>query len=428
LTATFEEHTRYDRVLLEVMRALAATQDERGAVCDVLGTLCRTLGWRLALFWRERDQRLHCEETWHAADDTLDEFVAVSHARTFARGEGLPGVVWATNATTFVEDFSQNGRFPRAYQASLSGLKGAAAFPVVVSGATIAVIEVYSAQRLLPDAALAGAMTDVGAQLGQFVRRHWAEQELRAREEQYRALVATAGDVRSAAHPDAEASAGAAEWFMDHWNADGSHAEMCGNGARVYSRYLVEAGLAAPEGSWTLATRAGVVPVMIGEEISVGLAIPRVYVQSEATVAGRHFVGTAVDVGNPHLVCPVDEPTLDGLDLTRAPTIDPLIFPAGVNVEFAAAGSPVPGADLYRRMRVSERGVGETLSCGSGACAVAAVALDHAGLDVGAVVVDVPGGRLKVTKTATECWLAGPAVIVAHGEADTHALRPATPV
>ena len=234
--------------------------------------------------------------------------------------------------------------------------------------------------------------------------------------------------VRSAAHPDAEASAGAAEWFMDYWNADGSHAEMCGNGVRVYTRYLVEAGLAAPEGSLTLATRAGVVPVMIGEEISAGLAIPKVYVQSEATVVGRQFVGTAVDVGNPHLVCPVDEPTLESLDLGAAPTIDPLIFPAGVNVEFAAAGSPPPGADLYRRMRVYERGSGETLSCGSGACAVAAVALDHAGLDVGVVVVDVLGGRLTVTATATECWLAGPAVIVAHGDLDAHALRAAAPV
>jgi diaminopimelate epimerase len=229
--------------------------------------------------------------------------------------------------------------------------------------------------------------------------------------------------VRSAAHPDAAAAAGATEWFMDYWNADGSHAEMCGNGVRVYARYLVEAGLAAPEGTWPLATRSGVVPVTIGEEISAGLALPAVYVQSEATLDGRRFTGTAVDVGNPHLVCPVDEPTLEGLDLLSAPAIDPQIFPAGVNVEFAAAGSPPTGADLYRRMRVVERGSGETLSCGSGACAVAAVALHHAGLGEGVVVVDVPGGRLTVTTTATACWLAGAAVIVAHGEVDTQAVH-----
>src|SRR5687768_2356819 len=59
--------------------------------------------------------------------------------------------------------------------------------------------------------------------------------------------------VRTAAHPDAEASADVAEWFMDYWNADGSHAEMCGNGVRVYARFLVEAGLAPAEGKLTLA-------------------------------------------------------------------------------------------------------------------------------------------------------------------------------
>jgi diaminopimelate epimerase len=233
--------------------------------------------------------------------------------------------------------------------------------------------------------------------------------------------------VRSTAHPDAT-GAGSAEWFMDYWNADGSHAEMCGNGVRVYARYLVESGLAAAEGRWTLATRAGVVPVTIGNEISAGLALPKVYGESTADIAGRRLGGTAVDVGNPHLVCPVDEPTLDGLDLSTAPAYDSQVFPAGVNVEFAAAGSPPAGADLYRRMRVFERGSGETLSCGSGACAVAAVALDHAGLGTGVVVVDVPGGRLTVTTTDSHCWLAGPAVIVAHGELDPEAVLGPSPL
>jgi len=233
--------------------------------------------------------------------------------------------------------------------------------------------------------------------------------------------------VRSAAHPDAEACAAGAEWFMDYWNADGSLSEMCGNGVRVYARYLAEAGLVDPEGSFDLVTRAGVVPVTIGEEISAGMPIPRVYVTSSAETGGATFTGTAVDVGNPHLVCPVDEPTLDALDLTRAPVVDPLIFPAGVNVEFAAVGAPPAGADLYRRMRVFERGAGETQSCGSGACAVAAGALEHAGLDAGTVVIDLPGGRLTATVTPGEFRLRGPAVIVAHGDVDAQAIRPLAP-
>ncbi|GAA3457321.1 diaminopimelate epimerase [Dactylosporangium matsuzakiense] len=229
--------------------------------------------------------------------------------------------------------------------------------------------------------------------------------------------------VRSAAHPDAEASSAGAEWFMDYWNADGSQSEMCGNGVRVYARYLAEAGLVAPEGTFDLVTRGGVVPVTMGEEIAAAMPIPRVYVSSSATVLGQSFTGTAVDVGNPHLVCAVDEPTLEGLELLRAPVIDPLIFPAGVNVEFAAVGPAPAGTDLYRRMRVYERGSGETQSCGSGACAVAAVAVHHAGLESGVVVVDVPGGRLTVTVTPNECVLQGPAVIVAHGDVDAQAIR-----
>jgi diaminopimelate epimerase len=222
--------------------------------------------------------------------------------------------------------------------------------------------------------------------------------------------------VRSAAHPDAT-GAGAAEWFMDYWNADGSHAEMCGNGVRVYARYLVESGLAAAEGSWTLATRAGVVPVTIGPEISAGLALPKVYSQSTADIAGRRLAGTAVDVGNPHLVCPVDEPTLDGLDLSTAPAYDSQVFPAGVNVEFS-----VKLGEDHRRMRVYERGSGETMSCGTGATAVGVAALHTSGRDTGTVTVDVPGGRLEVTRDARTSWLAGPAVLTYTGEIDPTAL------
>ncbi len=133
-----------------------------------------------------------------------------------------------------------------------------------------------------------------------------------------------------------------------------------------------------------------------------------------------------MDCGNPHLVCalPADV-ELSELDLSRSPGFEPALFPTGVNVEFITAGDPVPDADLHVLMRVYERGSAETQSCGSGACAVAAVALRDAGRDAGVVAVDVPGGRLTVTLDAESCWLAGPAVLVAHGEVDLTAL--ATP-
>jgi diaminopimelate epimerase len=225
--------------------------------------------------------------------------------------------------------------------------------------------------------------------------------------------------VRVGAHRDAARYAGAAEWFMDYWNADGTYAEMCGNGVRVYARYLVESGLAG-DGALTVATRAGVVDVVVGsDEISTRLSKPRVYGKSAARVEGRRYVGDAVDIGNPHLVCRVaDLEELAGLDLSTAPEFSEADFPSGVNVEFAASAVAIDGADLHVRMRVYERGSGETLSCGSGACAVAAVALADAGLNTGRVAVDVPGGSLAINLDGDGCWLSGPAVIVASGTLD----------
>lgn len=231
--------------------------------------------------------------------------------------------------------------------------------------------------------------------------------------------------VRAAKHPDGAGQAGEAEWFMDYWNADGSSAEMCGNGARVFVRYLMTTGLAAPQGeSWAVATRAGVVRALVaGDAISVEMRRPRLYDTATATLGALTLPGSAVDVGNPHLVCAVpDGMELAALDLSRAPGFTPAVFPAGVNVEFTSPGDPVDGADRHVVMRVYERGSAETLSCGTGACAVAAVALRDGGRDTGVVAVDVPGGRLSVTVDATSCWLAGPAVLVATGEVDPAAL------
>jgi diaminopimelate epimerase len=219
------------------------------------------------------------------------------------------------------------------------------------------------------------------------------------------------------------------EWFMDYRNADGSLAEMCGNGARVYARYLVAAGL-VPPGRMVLATRGGsrFVDVPVRGDVSVGMGPAVIGGEMVVSVADRPFAGIAASVGNPHLVCGTVIP-VDQLDLTVAPKYDPTVFPAGVNIEVVnvlgsrtgrAAGVDVPpapdGFDLHVRMRVYERGVGETRSCGTGAVAVAAVALRTAGMGTGQVAVDVPGGRLAVTVAADDTVLSGPAVLVAAGD------------
>ena len=202
------------------------------------------------------------------------------------------------------------------------------------------------------------------------------------------------------------------KWFMDYRNADGSIAEMCGNGVRVFVRYLLEQGLAdGPE--VPVATRGGVKLVRLeGDELSVDMGPAEFGPASQASLDGFAWPGQAVSMGNPHLVCHLGEAeALEALDLHRRPHFDQSVFPDGVNVEFVVGAAP------HVRMRVHERGVGETRSCGTGACAVAAVALRRSGSDTGVCKVDVPGGTLTVTVTDETIHLAGPAVVVAEGTA-----------
>jgi diaminopimelate epimerase len=136
----------------------------------------------------------------------------------------------------------------------------------------------------------------------------------------------------------------------------------------------------------------------------------RPFGEGEARLAGRVFAGLAVSMGNPHLACLTDV-DIDSLDLTTAPAVDVGLFPDGVNVEVITVLDP--GAHI--RLRVSERGVGETRSCGTGACAAAYAALTAGGRAEGTVVVDVPGGRLSVEVGRGTTVLTGPAVIVSAG-------------
>jgi diaminopimelate epimerase len=203
----------------------------------------------------------------------------------------------------------------------------------------------------------------------------------------------------------------AGEWFMDYRNADGSVAEMCGNGMRVFARYLVEAGLAqGPE--FLIGSRAGDKAVVVHPDgsVTVHMGPATITGSSVAIVDGQDFSGVAVDVGNPHLVSFVDD-DVAGLDLGSAPRYDGDFFPDGVNLEFV---NPLGEGAL--RMRVYERGVGETRSCGTGTVAAVAAALHLAGTDTGESTVDIPGGRVTVTMKRGESTLTGPAEFVARGE------------
>jgi diaminopimelate epimerase len=188
---------------------------------------------------------------------------------------------------------------------------------------------------------------------------------------------------------------------------------MCGNGVRVYARWLERAGWLPMGSTLRLGTRAGVREVRFeGDDVTVDMGPARVGPPSAAAVDGRSFAGRAVDVGNPHLAC-VTDVALSTLDLTRTPGYDAAAFPQGVNVEFVS-----PLRDGAVAMRVHERGVGETRSCGTGTVAAAVAALRAAGRDTGDVLVHTPGGRLRVTVGNVTTVLHGPAVLVAAGELD----------
>jgi len=213
----------------------------------------------------------------------------------------------------------------------------------------------------------------------------------------------------------AEGDTGAAAWFMDYRNADGSIAEMCGNGIRVFARFLIDHGLAAgPE--LGIGTRAGnrLVRQVADGVFSVDMGPASARGTGWAIVGERRCEGLAVCVGNPHLACVVSE-SVAGFDLSAPPAVDSGQFPDGVNVELVR----VIGERTIE-MRVHERGSGETLSCGTGAVAAAVAAATAAGEWPGQRsepwAVAVPGGRLTVTPSPTSSLLVGPAVIVAEGD------------
>ncbi|MFV0408004.1 MAG: diaminopimelate epimerase [Propioniciclava sp.] len=206
-------------------------------------------------------------------------------------------------------------------------------------------------------------------------------------------------------------------WFMDYRNADGSIAEMCGNGLRVFARSLVQTGLIDPsQDRIEVGTRAGLrtAEFLPDQRIRVGMGCPRLGREVQISLAGTNELdAVAVDVGNPHAVVllhPAQD--LDSLDLRHRPRWDPSgAFPDGVNVEFVERVG-----DHRLRMRVFERGVGETQSCGTGTVAAVTAVAQAEDQDSGEWRVDVPGGSVAVELRDGEAWLTGPAVIVAYGE------------
>ncbi|WOC14405.1 diaminopimelate epimerase [Gordonia sp. MP11Mi] len=218
---------------------------------------------------------------------------------------------------------------------------------------------------------------------------------------------------------------GVDDWFMDYRNADGSIAEMCGNGVRVFAHYLRATGLVDSD-SFTVGSRAGARPVVVhscdpsAADVSVAMGRVRLDGRSDVQVAGRRLTGERVDVGNPHLACVIDGMSVDdlaALDFTTGAVVDATAFPHGANVEILTALQPSGvDVDFTAHMRVLERGVGETRSCGTGLVAAASAALHGIGRDQGVVGITIPGGSVIVTVGDGAAVLRGPSRLVARGE------------
>lgn len=226
-----------------------------------------------------------------------------------------------------------------------------------------------------------------------------------------------------AQEPQVRETASEASWFMDYHNADGSPAEMCGNGSRVFAAYLRREGL-VHENEFRIATRGGTKIVTVtGDHYAVDLGPWRVVDPDtarsrgfDATVrahGGVELPALRLDLGNPHTVVILPpEMDIESLDLSQPPEVSPR-SDAGTNVEFVR-----PIGLGHIAMRVHERGVGETRSCGTGAAAAALATRWWEGESPENTewVVDVPGGRVAVRALpGSRVELAGPAILVADG-------------
>lgn len=227
----------------------------------------------------------------------------------------------------------------------------------------------------------------------------------------------------------ADCAAGDADWFMDYRNADGSLAEMCGNGTRAITLFAQRQGIADQPGGkpFRLGTRAGVkVLTSLGDVPGLDKDVFQVEMGAwkrgdvdgyEVTIPGTSGSarGTFVDMGNPHVVAVLEDafaslPNVEDLDLVTKPVVAPEI-PSDQNVEFVRIDEQSEGDDAGEAtMRVNERGCGETLSCGTGLCATAITLRAKTGIDHWTITVR--GGTLRVDVTDEDVKLTGSATIV----------------
>jgi PAS domain S-box-containing protein len=182
-----------DYSLVHVL-AQALTLEE--AVPRILASIGSTLGWEIGAFWEaDRGGRLlRCVDVWIAHPDRVKGFEEATRNIGFAPGLGLPGRVWASGEPAWIGDVTSDGNFPRAHAAAEAGMRGGVAFPVRGSGAVLGVMEFFAPEMSEPDPRLFEMMAVAGAQVGQFMERKLAEEEIRRSEALKSAILESAID------------------------------------------------------------------------------------------------------------------------------------------------------------------------------------------------------------------------------------------
>jgi PAS domain S-box-containing protein len=172
---------QHRNVRLAVTHALSEALRADDGASGVLQAVCENLGWDVGFFWtlNEEQVALVCRRSWHRPDVPVEEFERASCSRTFKPGVGLPGRVWANGKPDWILDIAQDANFPRLTAAVNYGLHSAFAYPVVVGDQTLGVIEFFTKRIRKADADLLETMGTVAGNVGQFIERKAAEDELR---------------------------------------------------------------------------------------------------------------------------------------------------------------------------------------------------------------------------------------------------------
>ena len=188
-----EQRLAAQLALTDLLRQDASVEE---TVRGVMQTICENLGWDFGGLWMIDDSgsSIRCVEHWHARGVSEDAAKDLCDGRPLSRGHGVPGLVWESGKATWISDFSDTNRFPRAARAATAGLRAAFGFPIVHQGQISGVMEFFSREQREPDQPLMPVMTLIGSQIGEYIERRRTAQALRESEERYRVVSETAQD------------------------------------------------------------------------------------------------------------------------------------------------------------------------------------------------------------------------------------------